>query len=113
MDIQFCNNCENLLYIYLDESELIYKCKNCSFSKPGNSDTYCIYRNDLRNKTKINSMNIKMNDLVKHDATLPVINNGNIVCKECSNTEIIYILNNPEDMKYTYICKKCNSQWCN
>ena len=114
MDIQFCDNCENLLYIYLDDDKsLIYKCKNCNFKKDGDNNIYCVYRNDLQNKKKINNINVKMNDFVKFDPTLPSINNGNIVCKECSNTDILYVINDVENIKYTYICKKCNSQWTN
>jgi len=113
MDIQFCDSCENLLYIYLDDEKLIYKCKNCNFSKSGSKETYCVYRNDLQNKEKINSMNIIMNEFIEMDPTLPNITNGSISCKECSNNDIIYVLNNSEDMKYTYICKKCKSQWTN
>ena len=113
MDIQFCDNCENLLYIYLENEKLIYKCKNCNFSKYGNESTYCVYRNDLQNKEKINLMNVNMNEFVQYDPTLPSITNGSIVCKECSNENIIYIMNNVDEMKYTYICKNCNSQWTN
>jgi len=113
MDIQFCDNCENLLYIYLDDKQLIYKCKHCNFSKSGNDSTYCVYRNDLQNKEKISLMNVVMNEFVPNDPTLPSITNDKIVCKECSNNDIIYIMNDTEDMKYTYICKKCNSQWTN
>ena len=32
---------------------------------------------------------------------------------ELHDNDIIYVLNNSEDMKYTYICKKCKSQWTN
>ena len=34
MDIQFCDNCENFMFIYLDsDDKLLYKCKNCNFQK--------------------------------------------------------------------------------
>ena len=68
MDIQFCDNCENLMFIYLDEqNDLIYKCKNCNFQKAGDATTKCVYRNDLQNKEKIQEMNVKMNDFIKYD----------------------------------------------
>ena len=113
MNIQFCDNCENLLFIYLNNETLIYKCKNCNFEKIGDETTHCVYRNDLQNKDKINKINIKMNEFVQFDPTLPNINNGSIHCKECSGTNIIFTLNNSNEMKYTYICETCNSQWAN
>jgi|TARA_B110000495_G_C22802294_1_gene468625 DNA-directed RNA polymerase subunit M/transcription elongation factor TFIIS len=113
MDIQFCDNCENLLYIYLDDEKLVYNCKNCNFKKDGDNTIFCVYKNDLQNKKKISNINVKMNDFVKFDPTLPSISNGNIKCKECSNTDIIYTINDVENIKYTYICKKCNAQWTN
>ena len=116
MDLQFCDNCENLMFIYLDEDEeLLYRCKNCNFQKKGDSLTKCIYRNDLQNKEKIQEMNIRMNDFIKYDPTLPSIDSDNITCPNdtCDNKDILYILNNIDEMKYTYICKKCNEQWSN
>lgn len=113
MDIQFCDNCENMLFIYLADTKLIYKCKNCNFTKDTNENSHCVYRNDLQNKEKIQEMNINMNDFIKYDKTLPSINNDKIVCPECSKNDILYILNNSDEMKYTYICKECNTQWSN
>ena len=53
-------------------------------------------------------------DFIKHDKTLPSIKNTNIKCpKSCKDSEIIYILNNSNNMKYTYMCKTCDSQWTN
>ena len=115
MDIQFCDNCENFMFIYLDKKELLYSCKNCNFQKKGEKTTRCIYRNDIQNKEKIQEINVKMNDFIKYDPTLPSINNDNISCPKCSNKDILYILNNVDEMKYTYICKadQCNQQWSN
>ena len=58
MDIQFCDNCANMLFIYLDDTKLVYKCKNCNFMKDTNENSHCVYRNDLNNKEKIQEMNI-------------------------------------------------------
>lgn len=113
MDIQFCDNCANMLFIYLDDTKLVYKCKNCNFMKDTNENSHCVYRNDLNNKEKIQEMNIKMNDFIKYDPTLPSVNNDKIACPTCSKKDIIYILNNVDEMKYTYICKDCDTQWAN
>ena len=115
MNINFCDQCENLLFIFSDENKkLIYKCKNCNYIKKDADVSQCVYRNDLSNTDKMGDMNIKMNNFIKYDNTLPSIKQSNIKCpKSCEDNEIIYILNNSNDMKYTYICKSCNSQWSN
>jgi DNA-directed RNA polymerase subunit M/transcription elongation factor TFIIS len=114
MNINFCDQCENILFIFKKDNKLIYKCKNCNNVKENANVSQCIYRNDLNNEQKIQEMNIKMNDFIKHDKTLPSIKNTNIKCpKSCKDSEIIYILNNSDNMKYTYMCKTCDSQWTN
>ena len=48
MDINFCDNCDNILYIYSDEESNLYLgCKVCSLKKPY-KNTQSIYNNEFK-----------------------------------------------------------------
>ena len=121
MDIKFCENCSNLLNIYLvtegeAKSNIEYRCKNCNYKS--NNETlksFCVYKNDIENTAKIKELKVKMNDFVKFDPTLAEISHENIKCpnESCQKNEIVYLLNDRDEMKYTYICKACDTQWVN
>ena len=83
MDIQFCDQCENMMYPYMkqvpDENDkILYVCKFCNFSRDSEEGSYKIYQNDLGNTSMIKKSNFKMNTFVKFDKTLPKINNSKI-----------------------------------
>ena len=48
MELNFCDNCNNLMDIYSDEenSKLYLGCKCCSNKKDFNKDKKCIYTNE-------------------------------------------------------------------
>ena len=117
MDINFCNNCNNLLYLYKnDKNELVYCCKSC-----GNIQEYTrktnIYKQSDINKSEI----INTNKNLVNDITLPRLSNKNIKCinSECKSitqnkkSSIIYIKYNPDELKYIYICENCGKKWTN
>jgi DNA-directed RNA polymerase II subunit RPB9 len=116
MDIQFCSECDNLLFLYEDgeTNKLYYGCKACGNIKD-NSET-CIYNNDF--KIDI-SKTISQNKYLKEDITLPSIkDNINIKCpnEECGNegeSKILYVKYDTNSMKYLYICNHCNHKWTN
>lgn len=120
MELNFCNNCDNLMDLYSDEEKqkLYLGCKSCGNQKDFN-ESKCIYSNES---------SIDLSDIINHnqhlkeDITLPVIsNNPNIKCpnKACvSNTsdklsEINFIKYDKEMMSYMYICRDCNQKWTN
>ena len=120
MDIHFCKGCENLLYIYSDESNNLYLgCKVC-----GNKEDYegkkCIYSNQF---TFDQSETINNNKYLSFDNTIPYIEgNSNLCCpnEECVsnvNSETIssisYIKYDETNMKYLYFCKHCGQKWKN
>ncbi len=118
MDIEFCDKCENLLYIYIDQdtNKLVNKCKSC-----GNETLIKDKLIEINNNTQINidkSDIINTNPFISHDITLPTIkNNKNIKClnPDCSTEEIDikYIKYDDKNMKYLYICNNCGQKWKN
>mgnify|MGYP001226293593 FL=1 len=119
MEIEFCKNCDNLLFLYSEEDEkkLYYGCKTCG-EKQAKVVNQCIYNNtyDIDLSETINS-----NQFLKEDVTLPTIkDNPNIKCPnaDCESvgkddSEIVYIKYDGENMKYLYVCKSCQTKWTN
>jgi len=114
--MRFCDQCENMLYISVDETDLVFQCKNCNFSvKEDCSSKAENIKNDLRD----DKYSIYMNKHIKHDPTLPRVNNilcPNEVCrskteKDKKEGEVIYVKYNPNDMKYAYLCCHCDTFW--
>ena len=97
MEIEFCPNCDNLLFLYSEEGEkkLYYACKTCG-EKQDKLVNNCIYNNtyDIDLSETINT-----NQFLKDDITLPTIKgNPNIKCPKSTcpsidkdDSEIAYI----------------------
>jgi len=120
MEVNFCDNCDNLLYIYSDEENksLYLGCKVCG-EKKDYSDGKCIYSNEFNIDL---SETINHNENLIHDITLPRIkDNKNIKCinqecesiKENKSSNVLYIKYDHENLKYLYVCKYCNQKWKN
>ena len=75
MDINFCDGCENILYIYTDEENKLYLgCKVC-----GEKKDYVNNKSNYSNEFNLDfSETINNNKYLSFDNTLPVINNKNI-----------------------------------
>ena len=118
MEMNFCNVCDNILYLYEDDDtkKLYLGCKSCGNSQE-NKQT-CIYDNNLSIDL---SKSIGQNKHLREDITLPSIkDNPNISCPntECPThtkgvSEILYMKYDKEDMRYMYLCKSCNQTWTN
>ena len=89
MDIKFCENCDNMFYIYSNEDkELYYGCRACSNTIPFENNT-AIYNSSV---TVDKSEYIKNNKWLINDITLPKItDNTNIQCpnEECDKKNVI------------------------
>jgi DNA-directed RNA polymerase subunit M/transcription elongation factor TFIIS len=118
MDVEFCDKCENLLYLFIDNetTKMVLKCKSC-----GNQTEMGDKVIEINNNTTINvdkSDVINSNPFITHDITLPSIkDNHNIKCQnsECDAEEINikYIKYDDVNMKYLYICNNCGFKWKN
>lgn len=122
--MHFCTKCDNMYYLKISEEDsnaLIYYCRNC-----GNEDdiltkdNICVLETTVRETGKKYSQTI--NEYTKFDPTLPRIttikcpndacpSNKDIKEGEESESEVIYIRYNDVNMKYIYMCVKCNTTW--
>lgn len=120
MEINFCDNCENCMFLYSDEEsqKLYLGCKACQTKIPYNQNK-CIYSTNYEIDL---SETINQNKFLKEDNTLPTIKgNSNIKCpnQECKSikenepSDIQYIKFDSVNMKYMYVCKYCSQKWTN
>ena len=118
MDVNFCKNCDNILYLYKesDGDDLYYCCKACSNQVKIEEKMKKVYTNT--NDTVDISESINSNTYITHDITIPSIqNNPNIKCQNVScpgeETLIKFIKYDEVNMKYIYICSHCGYKWKN
>ena len=119
MDISFCPDCDNLLYVYTSsDKSLYYGCKYCKYNSKKEGEiieTNCVYNT----KQDISGLDlIKNNSYLNYDITIPSINSHknfkcpNTLCQDKKH-KIKYINFDNKNMKFLYICENCNSQWTN
>ena len=110
--INFCPECDNMLYMRIknddDVNKLVNYCKNCGYQHDIKSSNNCIYDNNfvaVDNILKENSIN----RYTTLDPTLPKAKGIKCPNERCpsANPEIVYVNYNENKMKYTYICLDC------
>ena len=117
--MHFCNVCQNMYYIRIDDdtgNNLIYYCRKC-----GNENSTLTENNICVSKTYIKqeeqTFTHIINEYTKHDPTLPRYNS--ILCPNADCTtntkdtprEIIYIRYDEVNLKYMYLCSTCDTTW--
>lgn len=131
--MHFCEKCNNMYYLKVaddDGDKLIYYCRNCGFEDGIlTKDNICVLDTVIHQKTQRYKQVI--NEYTKHDPTLPRLNNIRCPNESCvSNTgaesmesgdedpstsdksrEVIYIRYDDINMKYIYMCVKCDTIW--
>ena len=117
--MHFCEKCDNMYYLKIGQenaNNLIYYCRNC-----GHEDTTLTANNICVSETHIKRNEQKyshiINEYTKQDPTLPRINTIKCPNQECksnndeSEREVIYIRYDDTNMKYIYLCAKCDTMW--
>jgi len=118
--MHFCAKCDNMYYITIadnDENQLVYYCRNC-----GHKDIALTAENICVSKIQIKRNEHKyiraINKYTKLDPTLPRVNNIQCPNEHCiSNTddqvtnEVIYIRYDDANMKFIYLCTRCDVSW--
>ena len=120
--MHFCEKCDNMYYIKIndsdsdsDECRLIYYCRKCGNENTNLSkDDICVSKEYMKQtKYKYNSV---ITPYTIKDPTLP--RSKTIICPSCSVNEndredssVIYIRYDEENIKYVYLCSKCNKTW--
>jgi aspartate carbamoyltransferase regulatory subunit len=100
-----------------DANKLIYYCRNCGHEDTLlTSENVCVTKTQLTQSEKTYSHIV--NKYTKLDPTLPRINSIKCPNQNCvSNTdegverEVIYMRYDDVNMKYIYICAKCDTIW--
>jgi DNA-directed RNA polymerase subunit M/transcription elongation factor TFIIS len=129
--MKFCQNCDNLLYLKINDSseegggvsdsgaeptenvlnkkcELKYVCRMCNEEYDSNESDSCVFNINF-NLDNIKKMSF-INDFIYDDITLPRaegIKCPNAKCPD-QKPEIVYIQYDKENMKYIYICLSCH-----
>lgn len=108
--MEFCEVCENMLYLTSKEEDgLMYQCKKCGNEKPANSSIVSTI--SFAKREQYTSI---INKYTKLDPTLPRIQ---LKCpnEKCENhtkeTDIVQIRYDNVELKYAYICPDCDTVW--
>jgi hypothetical protein len=132
--MHFCSVCANMYYISITpENDLQYYCRNC-----GHIDTtiaaenICVSKVNVKHTTTQQSFSQVVNKYTKFDPTLPRIHTircpndecpSNVVSASASGSsaasgeqkktknEIIYVRYDDTNLKYVYLCAKCDKVW--
>jgi len=110
--MEFCTVCENLLYLESSDDKLIKRCKKCGHSE--SADGSMVFSTTFEKKNH----EFTINPYTKLDPTLPRIYTIPCPNEACENhdlegkrVEIISIRYDNVDLKYMYLCPKCDTSW--
>lgn len=114
--MHFCIKCENMYYISLGtDNTLSYYCRHCGYVDPDIAvNNITVSKFNVQNQETSNYSNM-VNKYTKFDPTLPRINNIPCPNGECDekDREIVYMRYDNTNMKYLYLCCKCDTTWTN
>ena len=114
----FCKNCENMLYIELNEDDpdsINYYCRACGTKEDMSNTSLVLNKTVFKNSEK--DFNTYINKYSHLDPTLPRTNKIDCINNECTtNTngipkEIIYIRYDEINISYVYLCSTCKTVW--
>ena len=128
--MHFCSVCNNMYYISVTpENELQYYCRNCgNIDNTVASENICVSKVSVKHSTTPQSFSQVVNKYTKYDPTLPRIHTMRCPNDECSSnagggsgsgsgsgektkSEIIYVRYDDTNLKYVYLCAKCDKVW--
>ena len=119
--MHFCSECHNMYYLKVtaeDANSLVYYCRNCGHTDNApTTETICVSTTELKKKDQ--KFTHIINEYTKFDPTLPRINTIKCPNNECSTNkdgsedtrEVIYIRYDDINMKYIYLCSRCDKMW--
>jgi len=119
----FCPTCRYYLYLRQEDADeekgaeevLRRICRNCGYEEEDKQGGL-ILEIDLKEKTS-EGYKILLNEFTKQDPTLPHVNTIKCPNSGCpTNTsgvekDVIYIKYDAVNLKFLYICNKCDYQW--
>lgn len=130
VNMHFCSVCNNMYYISITpENELQYYCRHCgNIDNTVASENICVSKVNVKHSTTPQSFSQVVNKYTKLDPTLPRIHTMRCPNDECSSnqtvsgggggagskkpkSEIIYVRYDDTNLKYVYLCAKCDKVW--
>lgn len=134
--MHFCSVCANMYYISITpENELQYYCRNCGHVDDTiASENICVSKLNVKHTTTPQTFSQVVNKYTKLDPTLPRINTIRCPNDECPSnrksasggggaggggggerkekkSEVIYLRYDDTNLKYVYLCAKCDKVW--
>lgn len=117
--MEFCDICDNMLYMKQQENSLTKYCKHCDFSKevdgPSSGRALKVMET-LYSEDDLLYMQ-HQNKYLRFDPTLPRVQDPHIVCPSEScpgpkdKPQVVYVKYHPVHMKYFYCCDYCGTSW--
>ncbi len=112
--MEFCQVCENMLYVKLasdDDATLSYYCRKCGNEEAsGAGSATCAYRVVLKRNDAASLQPV--NEHTRHDPTLPVARDMPCPTPGCAVADSVrYIRYDDVAMKYIYLCTECGRTW--
>ncbi|KZP17349.1 hypothetical protein FIBSPDRAFT_865014 [Athelia psychrophila] len=104
--LQFCSECNNLLYPKADQARriMVYACRICAYDEI--NENKCVYRNDLLTVTK------EQKGVTTDLGTDPTLAHSSIPCPRCANEDSVFYQDQSKRketrMILFYVCVKCN-----
>ena len=115
--MEFCDICDNMLYIKHDDKSLIKYCKHCAFTNSIDARNGAMKISEtIYSEDDLLFMQYQ-NKYLRHDPTLPRVRDPSLVCPndECidgkENPQVLYVKYHPVHMKYFYCCDYCGYTW--
>jgi DNA-directed RNA polymerase subunit M/transcription elongation factor TFIIS len=119
--MRFCENCNNMYYIKLSESnaDLVYYCRKCG-QEDNTTDTYTVVSKTTLSKDQVVNSNI-INPYTKLDPTIPHVSNIPCPNNDCPcnqedsliKKDVLYIRYNDQSLNYIFMCTHCDTTWTN
>ena len=122
-NIKFCTKCDNKYYHRIEENQLRYYCRVCG-NVESNATTNAMCVLDTQFQENTTNYDFIVNKFTKFDPTLPHIfvkcpneqcktNHSNSKNNQDSEnvTDAIYLRYDNHQLKYIYICTKCDHKW--
>lgn len=116
--MDFCEVCDNLLFLRSENTTLVKYCKHCGFTKDNADEGKKAIKisQTLYSEDDLLYLQFK-NKYLRNDPTLPRVRDPTLICPnaECTgprdNPQVLYIKYHPVHMKYLYCCDYCGTMW--
>ena len=114
--MEFCDICNNMLYVKSNENKLIKYCKHCTYEKEEDTSKAIKISETIYTDDEL-LYNQNINKYLRYDPTLRRIKDELIQCPntECDakpeEKQILYIKYDHINMNYFYVCDHCGFAW--